>query len=276
MRIEKQPFGPDGVHAVAYLWEDSVQFKTGEKRPVVIICPGGGYHHTSDRESDPVALKYFAEGYHVITVRYSCISSDGHLFPKPYVELGSAFLWLQANAEDWYVDLDQVTLTGFSAGGHLALTFVTEQKWVAGLLGVASEKLRVNHLVLGYPVVNFQYGWPKETDKKKKMTDLFGHEFHEQAKERLVQPDKHIPESMPRTFIWHTRDDATVPVENAVQLMLALQKKHIAHEAHFFESGVHGLALSNHLSAANEEQKNKYCEPWFDLALNWLKKGSCD
>ncbi|QTM98748.1 alpha/beta hydrolase fold domain-containing protein [Sediminibacillus dalangtanensis] len=272
MRIEKQTFGTEGAYAIAYLWEDSSQFKTGEKRPAVVICPGGGYTHTSDREADPVAMKYFSEGYHVITVRYSCISSDTPLFPDPYVQLGSTFLWLRSNAENWHVDLEQIVLTGFSAGGHLALTFTAEKEWVAGLLGVSSKKLHVNHLVLCYPVVNFTYGWPKEVEKEKKIKYLFGHDFHQPTKKRLIQPDKYMPDSLPRTFIWHTRDDATVPVENSMKLMLALQEKQIPHEAHFFESGVHGLSLGNAVSAAYKEQINPYCEPWFDLALNWLKK----
>ncbi|SDJ85699.1 alpha/beta hydrolase [Sediminibacillus albus] len=273
MRVEKRTFQTklNTSYAAAYLWEDSEHFKTGEKRPVVVVCPGGGYRHTSDREADPVALKYFSEGFHVVILRYTCIS-EKPLFPAPHKELGQTILWIRENAEAWHVDLANIVLTGFSAGGHLACTFATEREWIANLLDVYKESLRFNHLVLCYPVINFTYGWPNQADKDKKMADLFGNDFDKQVKERLTLPDQFIPESMPRTFIWHTVDDASVPVDNSLKLMMALRDKSVTHEAHFFESGVHGLALSTSVSSQTKEQENEYCEPWFDLAVNWLKK----
>ena len=33
-----------------------------EKRPLVLICPGGGYEYTSDREAEPIALAFMAQG----------------------------------------------------------------------------------------------------------------------------------------------------------------------------------------------------------------------
>lgn len=30
--------------------------------PAIIICPGGGYQHISNRESDPLALAFLAQG----------------------------------------------------------------------------------------------------------------------------------------------------------------------------------------------------------------------
>lgn len=33
------------------------------RRPAVIICPGGGYEYQSDRESEPIALEFFATSH---------------------------------------------------------------------------------------------------------------------------------------------------------------------------------------------------------------------
>lgn len=42
-----------------------------KKRGAVLICPGGGYSRTSDREAEPVALQFNAAGFHAFVLRYS-------------------------------------------------------------------------------------------------------------------------------------------------------------------------------------------------------------
>lgn len=41
------------------------------RRPAVVICPGGGYGMTSDREAEPVALKFLEKGFQCFVLRYS-------------------------------------------------------------------------------------------------------------------------------------------------------------------------------------------------------------
>ena len=42
-----------------------------EKRPTVIVCPGGAYAFTSDREAEPIAMRFNAIGMNAVVVRYS-------------------------------------------------------------------------------------------------------------------------------------------------------------------------------------------------------------
>ncbi len=37
---------------------DSISVCEDRKRPAVIICPGGGYGHLSDREGEPIAMQF--------------------------------------------------------------------------------------------------------------------------------------------------------------------------------------------------------------------------
>ena len=37
---------------------------TVQERPLILVCPGGGYNHTSDREAEIVAMQFNAMGYH--------------------------------------------------------------------------------------------------------------------------------------------------------------------------------------------------------------------
>ena len=39
------------------------------RRPVMLILPGGGYEHTSERENAPVAYRFLAADFAVFTLR---------------------------------------------------------------------------------------------------------------------------------------------------------------------------------------------------------------
>src|SRR5690349_5562633 len=83
------------VYLEAYLLKNSPEFQTGKKRPVVIICPGGAYQRTSDREAEPVALRFLAQGYHAFVLRYSVQTR----FPTPMLDLAKAILTVREHAD---------------------------------------------------------------------------------------------------------------------------------------------------------------------------------
>ena len=43
-----------------YFLDNSPEIDPKRKRPVVLICPGGGYAMTSDREAEALAVKFLA------------------------------------------------------------------------------------------------------------------------------------------------------------------------------------------------------------------------
>ena len=51
-----------GAHLVTYIQEHSDAMAIND-RPLILLCPGGGYTRTSDREAEPMALKFLAMGY---------------------------------------------------------------------------------------------------------------------------------------------------------------------------------------------------------------------
>ena len=58
-----------------------------EKRPTVIVCPGGAYAFTSDREAEPVAMRFNAIGMNAVVVRYSIAPAR---FPTALLEVATA------------------------------------------------------------------------------------------------------------------------------------------------------------------------------------------
>ena len=54
--------GREDVTLTTYLLDDSPELLKGGARPAIVICPGGAYLNCSDREAEPVALRFAAMG----------------------------------------------------------------------------------------------------------------------------------------------------------------------------------------------------------------------
>ena len=123
-----------------------------QKRPMVVICPGGGYEKLSYREGEPLAVHFLDQGYHACVLRYSVAPAR---FPTPLLELGEVMKLIRARAEEWQVDTDHILLHGASAGGHLIgmLGVFWKKEWLAKKLHTSADVLRPAGLMFSYPVV---------------------------------------------------------------------------------------------------------------------------
>ena len=82
------------------------------KRPAVLICPGGGYGFTSDREATPIAMAFLAAGIDAFVLRYTCAPEAG--FPTQLVEAAAAMRQIRSHAEEWELDESRIAICGFS------------------------------------------------------------------------------------------------------------------------------------------------------------------
>ena len=99
-----------------YIRDESPEMEA-HRRPAVVICPGGGYGMTSDREAEPVALKFLEKGFQCFVLRYSV---EPVRFPAALLQLATAVAMVRSRADEWHVNADKIAVCGFSAGGHLA------------------------------------------------------------------------------------------------------------------------------------------------------------
>lgn len=293
--IQIWPERPD-VTLTTYLLDDSPDFQTGKRRPAVLVLPGGGYLGTSDREAEPIALFFAAQGYHAFVLRYAVLFQSypndlAHLpaqnpypsiFPQPLLDVAAALRLIRNRAAQWLVDPARIAVCGFSAGGHLAATIGLQ--WDGPLLqeklGGPVRDFRPDALILCYPMIDYvlttaiHASIPDNPLAEFLMlceVAAFGHAEATHAEKDRINPAHHISPETPPSFIWHTADDELVPLENSLELAAALKKAGVPLELHVFAEGRHGLALADERTASEPGQINPAVQAWTSLVQTWLK-----
>lgn len=217
-----------------YLPHISHEVSTGRNRPAVLVLPGGGYWFTSEREGEPVALRFIARGYAAFVLEYSCTP---HAFPVALREACLAMRYIRENASEFCVDPGMVAAIGFSAGGHLCGTLGTMYDCPEVTdLGDAAL-LRPDALGLCYPVT---IGWGPTHEGT--FENISGGDPELRARLSL---DKQVRPDMPPVFLWHTRDDNAVPCRNSLILACALEEQGVDIALHLYRHGQHGLSLAD-------------------------------
>lgn len=250
----KRPEGGAGYLNTYVL--DSIYEK--RKRPAMLVIAGGGYGHVSDREKEPIALKYLEQGYNAFTLEYSVAPVT---FPASLIEACMSMIYIRENAEKLQIDKDHIAAIGFSAGGHLlgSLSTMYNISEVVSVLGKdRAELARPDASVFSYPVIT-AFDHPHIGS----FINLTG------GKEEMYESlciEKRINKSSPPAFIWTTVNDNAVPSENTIDLAIAYKKAGVPFELHMFEDGLHGLAVCT-LETGYEQ---KCVHEWIKLSINWL------
>lgn len=266
MKHERIELGVAGAYMDTYFLESSEKLRNSWLRPLILVCPGGGYVGTADREAEPIALAFAAKGFHTAVLRYPVAPNR---FPTALYSLGKAMLWLKAHAEENHIDAAHIAVTGYSAGGHLAasLGVFWNRPFLTEALGCDPEQLRPCALILGYPVIT-----SGEFAHRGSFINLLGEEASEEMLE-MQALEKQVTADTPTTFLWHTCADQGVPVENSLLFASALRRAGVSFELHVYSEGVHGLALGSEITANAEG--NMVCEDcvgWVDLAAAWFSR----
>lgn len=223
----------------------------------VIVCPGGGYVGRAPHENEPIALALNDRGLSAFVCDYRVAP---YCFPYPLLDAQRAIRWVRARAGKLNIDPACVAILGFSAGGHLVSTAGTHYDEGNPSTGDPIDKYscRPDALVLCYPVITFT----KEFGHQGSCDNLLG----ENPPAELVQSlcnETQVTSDTPPSFLWHTADDAGVPVENSLIFAQALSANRVPFELHVYEHGRHGLGLA---------EGTGHIATWMDLCAEWLKE----
>lgn len=239
----------------------TLYLRNDKKRDLVLIFPGGGYEFTSEREAEPIALQFLSKGYHAAILDYSVTPSK---FPQALQDAFRALTIILEHKETWQIG--HIYICGFSAGGHLAacVSNLYKTETFSHYQGVNISQLKIKGTILAYPVIT-----AGEFAHEGSFKQLFGDVSPEVSK--LLSMELSVNQNTPKTFLWHTFDDASVPVENSLLYAKALKKNNIPFEMHIYPSGVHGLSLANEETATERHHINEHVSSWMTLCFTWMK-----
>lgn len=224
----------------------------------VVICPGGGYGALAmDHEGHQVARWFNSIGVAGFVLKYRLAPRYRH--PAPLQDVQRAMRYVRANAYSLGVVPHRIGVMGFSAGGHLASTAATRFDDGAPADSDAIERVscRPNFAILCYPVIS--------------MTEPFGHTG---SRRNLLGPnpdpelaaslssERQVTAATPPTFLFHTAEDAGVPVENSLAFYQALRRAKVPAELHVYQDGPHGVGLA---------PGDPALFGWKDRLADWMK-----
>ncbi len=264
-----------------YAHEDYPEVYGERKRPMIVICPGGGYEHVSPREGEAIALQFMTTGAHAAVLRYD-VSGQGAEFPQHLLELAASVAYVRKHAAEYCIDPDKILVAGFSAGGHLAASLgcFWKEKWLEELMqaetGATMKDYQPNGEILAYPVIT-----SGEFAHRGSFVKIMGSEAEQgyaplglsaTELEEKLSLEKQVTSDFPPTFMWHTFEDGAVPLENSLFFAEALRKAGVNFEYHVFPHGGHGYALATKETAMKEGKEiNAQCAQWIDLFKSWMK-----
>jgi acetyl esterase/lipase len=228
----------------------------------VIICPGGSYGRLAvAKEGSELVKRLNALGVSAFVLKYRLVEY-GH--PAPLRDVLRAIRIVRSRAREFGVRPDRIGVLGSSAGGHLAACAGTLFDDPEGRTGAALDAVsaRPDFLALLYPVITMTLPFTHAASRK----NLIGDSPSPVLVEHL-SIETQVRRDTPPTFIVHTAEDTSVPLENSLLFFQALRRAGIPVEAHFYERGPHGFGTSPGLGPTSEWPKR--LEEWM-RSHGWL------
>lgn len=238
-----------------------------QKRPLMIVIPGGSFDHLSKREGEPVALAYAACGFNSVVMEYNLVQDAGRIYPDAGLDVLTTIKYYRDHAEEYRIDPTKIVTIGFSAGGHVAsaANYMANDSGFSQKYHYKADEVRANRTILGYPLINIdKIGFPLPATAADNMP----------SEEELKNTVLGVTRETPATFIFQAWDDPVVLVSNAIDYIAALNKNGVSCEAHIFSHGYHGFSLARLHTMEKDQgwQDNPHAARWFELSIEWLKR----
>jgi acetyl esterase/lipase len=205
----------------------------------VVVCPGGGYRAlATDHEGHQIALWLNTIGVTGVVLKYRLAPRYRH--PAPLSDVQRALRYTRAHADELGLSADRIGVMGFSAGGHLAATVSThfDDGDADADDPVERASTRPDFTILGYPVISLREPFTHGGS----VNNLLGDTPDPQLVESLSN-ETQVTARTPPAFLFHTGEDAAVPVENSLAYYRALVEHDVPAELHVYQNGPHGVGL---------------------------------
>lgn len=236
---------------------------SGNPRPALVICPGGGYSVLSmDKEGTAVADWATSHGMVAILLKYR-VSNDPKQqlkFPVPIIDVRRAIRTVRHDAQKWNVDPKKIGVIGFSAGGHLAAMAATT--WGSPLPLETKDEIdacsaRPDFSLLMYPVISMNRSYCHAGTRNTILP--------EKADQELIDfctPALQVTKDTAPVFVLQACDDQVVPAENALDMVRACIEKKVPVGMHLYPVGGHGFGMN---------KRNLPIDDWGVHAIQWIQ-----
>lgn len=245
---------PEDVPSLAVFRPTGAKITTS----AVIVMPGGGYRNLAfDYEGTDVAEWLNRLGISAFVLKYRL--GPKYHYPVELWDAQRAIRYVRAHAAEFHIQPDRIGVWGFSAGGHLASTAGTH---FDGGDQDSSDKIerqssRPNFMILAYPVITLEAPYVHVGS----LHALLGDQ-PDPALVKLLSNETQVTSRTPPTFLFHTTEDQTVPVQNSVNFYLALRAADVPAEMHIYLKGHHGVGLA---------ENDPVLKSWTDRLADWLR-----
>jgi acetyl esterase/lipase len=233
------------VNDVTYLrasnWEAKLDIYTPRAagpHPTVLHIHGGGWTGGSRESVILRAMPFLEMGFAVVNVSYRLASVAEA--PAAVEDCRCALRWVLRNAKEYGFDPTRIVVTGYSAGGHLALT--------TGMLPASAgldrqcpgpEALAVAAIVNWYGITDVA-DLLDGANLRAYAVQWLGSRTDRVEAARRVSPLTYIRRDVPPVLTIHGDADPTVPYTHATRLHAALQQAGATSELVTIPQGRHG------------------------------------
>lgn len=224
----------------------------------VVVCPGGGYGgHAIGHEGKEIGEWLVARGICAFVLEYRLGPRYRH--PAPLQDAQRAIRLVRSRAKQLGLDAKKVGVWGFSAGGHLASCVATmHDKGDPGAGDpVARVSSRPDFAILCYPVITMELPTTHAGSRKNLLGDK-----PDAKLVRSLSTHTRVTKDTPPVFVFHTRADKVVVIENSDLFAKACQKAGVPLEYVIYEKGPHGVGLG---------YKHREVKDWPARLERWLK-----
>jgi acetyl esterase/lipase len=216
-------YGTDAEqHMDIYLSKEAKTY--GKNNYTIVFLHGGAYYLSDKSAEERYIVPYLKKGLNVVNMNYRLKRG----IPMSTTDLTNALNFLQANNNNFNLNLNNIIVTGFSAGAHIATNVGVSQN-------NAEYPNKLNNGIQITGIINFS-GPVDGLDIVEKIFvdheyDLFskagnalfpseGYESKEKIK--VYEPITYLDNNDPPIFIWHGGKDDQIPPGTFVDFVALL------------------------------------------------------
>ena len=214
------------------------------------IVPGGGYEKVCSLNEGFLVAHYLNKlGYNAFILNYR-VNKEAH-YINPLIDVSDSIKYIINNKDIFNIKTNNYGIIGFSAGGHLVGSLVSEK--FRNILNIPKPRL----VVLSYPVIsliNNPHIGSRDNFLKEDKDNI--------SKQVEFSVNNLVNKSYPNTYIWSLDSDNCVNFSNTLEMVEALKKFDIPYELKVYHGLNHGLGVSI----------NSISDKWIDDMINFYNK----